>query len=185
MQYYKKIEWNYLKIIAEKSMDYLASHRPDILERRKNLSFWPIKNLNEFFDHIPEIQSASAVHGITCTYAAFYSMHRYGDGQEHIDNYIHNARINLPILNCTGTLLKYYTGGIPIPYYSPESSSKMTTHRVLRTPDTVQVAQVEIDAATVIRVNEIHAIYMPPAAPPRITLTLDFDKDVEFMLAEI
>jgi hypothetical protein len=100
----------------------------------------------------------------------------------HVDGYPQSARINLPLLNCKGSKTVFYSGG----EFNKRTFNSKTSIGAwilsgtagIRTADSV-----EIDAPTVVLVNEPHAVLMSELSP-RITLSLGFDKDPIFLLKD-
>ena len=184
MIYYRKIPWDNLPALQEKTIAYLTTKRPDILNRAVDASYWTMHD-REILKWVPEINAGAAKYGLVCDYTAAFVMHRNGDGPLHIDNFKFDTRINFPILNCVGTRTQFYTGTTEdgVRHYSPMGSTAGTTVKIPKTASTVLLDEVEVDCVTVLRVNTAHSIWMPPnALKPRITLTLGFDKDPTFLL---
>jgi len=164
------------------TLNYLKNQKPDIYNRKINATY-NILEINEFKKFCPKIDLAFARYGIVCNFAVAFVMKSNSNSPLHIDNYIGgDARINLPILNTKGTLTRFYTGGTFKEIINPITKVPALT---LKNIDGLKrVDSVEIDQATVIRVNEPHDIFMDVTNSPRITLTLGFDKDPVFLLED-
>ena len=164
-------------LIVEKSLAFVKS-----LDGVYNHSKGTWNNL----DHIrllaecPELVQAFGEYGMTCTYAAAVVVNAPYRPPCHVDNPAFSlARINFPLLNCKNTITEFYTNAKT----SPNSSRHL---EVINMRDCVLVDKFELTTATVIRVQEAHRIVVPFNNPsPRISLTLDFDKDPVYMLESI
>jgi hypothetical protein len=180
MQYYKKIEIDYFDDIVADTLIYLKEHKPDIYNKSIDATYY-ILDLNEFKQHCPKLDLGFARYGITCNFAVAFVMHRTSDVKLHIDRYpMGVARINLPILNTHNTFTRFFTGGVFTQTTNPLTN--ITAMRLTGIDGLKLVDKVEIDKATVMRVNEPHDIVKLNSEIPRITLTLGFDKDPVFLL---
>jgi hypothetical protein len=182
MKYYKKIEIDYYDDIITDTLSYLINHKPDIYNRTADTTYY-ILDLDEFKKYCPKLDLGFERYGIVCNFAVAFVMKHRGNAPIHVDDYQYGeTRINLPILNTKGTLTRFYTGGTFEKIRNPMTnvpSLRLKSLQGLRTADSV-----EIDQATVIRVNEPHDIIMNSRNSPRITLTLGFDKDPVFLLED-
>ena len=142
-----------------------------------------VLDLAEFKKYCPKIDLGFARYNITCTYAVAFVMYTNSHAGVHIDNYQRgDARINIPLLNTTGSYTRFFTGGVFKETLNPETGIPAL---VLKSMDGLKlVDKVEIDRPTVIRVNEPHDILMNMNTVPRITLTLGFDRDPIFLLED-
>lgn len=182
MQYYKKIDIDFHDEIISDALLYIREQLPDIYARKINATY-NILNLSELKKFCPNLDLGFARYNITCTFAVAFVMYKSGDASIHIDNYPHGAaRINLPLLNTKGTLTKFFTGGTFKETINPLTNIKALN--ILSFANLKQVDSVEIDKATVIRVNEPHCISVNILTVPRITLSLGFDKDPVFLLED-
>jgi hypothetical protein len=182
MKYYKKIEIDFYNELVSDTLNYLKNQKPDIYNRKINATYY-ILDINEFKQFCPKLDLAFSRYNIICDFAVAFVMKTNRDSPLHIDNYTRgDARINIPILNTKGTYTRFYTGGIFKEIINPITKVPALT---LKNIDGLQrVDSVEIDQATVIRVNEPHDIFMDVNNSPRITLTLCFDKDPVFLLED-
>jgi hypothetical protein len=182
MKYYKKIEIDYYDDIVSDTLNYLKEQKPDIYNRKIDATYY-ILDLDEFKKFCPKLNLGFERYGIVCIFAVAFVMEHNGNAPIHIDNYPYgNARINLPILNTKGSLTRFYTGGVFQQIINPVS--QVPALRLKSLDGLKNVDSVEIDQATVIRVNEPHDIAMNVNNSPRITLTLGFDKDPVFLLED-
>jgi hypothetical protein len=182
MKYYKKIEIDYYDEIIADTLKYLKEQQPNIYNKTIAATYF-VLDLNEFKQHCPKLDLGFARYGLVCNFAVAFVMHKTNEVKLHIDNYKDksvSARINLPILNTHNTFTRFYTGGEFTPVTNP--ITKITALRLTGITGLKLVDKVQIDAATVMRVNEPHDILKLNNEIPRITLTLGFDKDPVFLL---
>lgn len=182
MQYYKKIEIDYYDEIVSDTLKYLKEEKPDIYNKSIEATYY-VLDLNEFKQYCPKLDLGFARYGITCNFAVAFVMHKTNNVKLHIDRYtMGKARINLPILNTHNTFTRFYTGGTFTPKTNPLTN--ITSLQLTNIDGLTLVDTVEIDQATVMRVNEPHDILKLNSEIPRITLTLGFDKDPVFLLED-
>jgi hypothetical protein len=182
MKYYKKIEIDFYNEVVSDTLNYLKNQKPDIYNRKINATYY-ILDINEFKEFCPKLDLAFSRYGIVCDFAVAFVMKTNSNSPLHIDNYSKgDARINLPILNTKGTHTRFYTGGTFREIVNP--ITKVPALSLKNIDGLKRVDSVEIDQATVIRVNEPHDILMDTNNSPRITLTLGFDKDPVFLLED-
>jgi hypothetical protein len=182
MQYYKKIDIDFYDEIVEDTLQYLKEQKPDIYNKTLEATYY-VLDLNEFKKHCPKLDLGFAKYNLICNFAVAFVMHNSMDVKIHIDNYSMGiARINIPILNTKNTFTRFFTGGEFTKMTNPLTN--ITALRITGPKDLLYVDKVEIDQATVIRVNEPHDIVKLNKEIPRITLTLGFDKDPVFLLED-
>ena len=182
MQYYKKIDIDYYDDIVNDTLKYLKEQKPNIYNKTIQATYYEL-DLNEFKKHCPKLDLGFARYNLICNYAVAFVMHNSMDVKIHIDNYSMGiARINIPILNTKNTFTRFFTGGEFTKMTNPLTN--ITALRITGPKDLLYVDKVEIDQATVIRVNEPHDIVKLNKEIPRITLTLGFDKDPVFLLED-
>ena len=141
---------------------------------------WYDLNLLSLIKECPEIIVAFNKYELKPIMAAVYIMYNYTHTSIHIDDFLPNARINLPLLNCKNTYTNFYESKVePVKWINPNSGVVSYTAE----GDYTLVDRVEIEQATIIRTNVFHSVDLPIGNPvPRITLTLAFDKDPVFLL---
>jgi hypothetical protein len=142
-----------------------------------------VLDLNEFKQYCPKLDLGFSRYNLNCTFAVAYIMYNNSHTSIHVDAYSYGeARVNLPILNVTGTFTRFFSGGEFKEVVNPTTgirAHKLSNLKNFRLED-----KVEIDQPTVIRVNEPHDVIMDMKNSPRITLTLGFDKDPVFLLED-
>lgn len=177
MRYYKSIEINDFQIIKNKTLEFIEKHNLYEISGFRNM-YW-----DEYIVYCPEILTAFSVQGLYPTVGYLCVSYSLDDFSIHIDTKSKNShlcRINLPILNCEGTLTEYYTGG----EYEIFNQSNDKSYFKIK-PDgksVIKVDEIEIIKPTVIRVQEPHRVITNLNKVPRITMTLKMNKDPVFLL---
>ena len=177
MKYYNKIELDNLDVIIDKCLGYVRLQE-DIYLRRKSASFYWLDTA-KLLDECPEINKSFSKFGLTCNYAAVYITYKKSDATIHVDDYHHKARINIPLLNCKGSFTNFYSN---VKFEKVFNEQTKIPHLRVTNTDYKLEDRVEIDQPTVILTSEAHMVDMNIAVPPRITLTLGFDKDPVFLI---
>jgi hypothetical protein len=177
MIYYKLLDIENIDIIIEKCL--LHAKTIDSAYNRI-LGSWNDINALELINACPELAVGLQKYNFSIRMAALFVMYHPSHNKIHIDSYPSNARINIPLLNCTNTYTNFYesddgmtlwTNPISgITSYKPKGKCRL-------------VDRVELKQATIIRTSVFHTVDFPNSNPvPRITLTLGLDKDPVFML---
>jgi hypothetical protein len=181
MLYFKKIEIEVYHEIIEGALAYLKIEAPDIYNRTRNTTYYPL-NLGKLIEYCPKLESAFDKYSLKCNMAVEYVMYNNIHSTIHVDKFYHDARINIPLLNCTGTKTLFFNGG---EYEIVHNPLTQTNAKKLKSTHGLQFkTSVEIDGPTVVRVNEPHTVVMVAKNSPRITLSLGFDKDPVFLLED-
>jgi hypothetical protein len=177
MIYYKLLDIQNLDVIIEKCLLY-AKTIDSAYNRR--LSSWYDINALELINACPELAVGLQKYDLTVRMAALYVMYHPSHTKIHIDKYPSQARINIPLLNCTNTYTNFYESNDGMtPWTNPKSG--ITSYSPVG--ECKLVDRVELKQATIIRTKVFHAVNLPKDNPvPRITLTLGLDKDPVFML---
>jgi len=182
MKYYKKINIDYYDDIVADSLKYIIEKKPDIYNRKIDASYY-ILDVDDFKKYCTKLDLAFAKFDLVCNFIVAFVMNKTSDVSIHVDNYLPGvARINIPILNTSKTRTRFFTGGVYKKTINPITNVE---HLKLEVTSDIKYADgVEIDQATVIRVNEPHDIIMYSREAPRITLSLGFTKDPVFLLED-
>jgi hypothetical protein len=174
MLYYKKLDLDF-NIVAKKTLDYVTSNKNNIT------SFWNHLNFGNFVKNVPEIITMFSSLNITPIRVSLI-VAKKGAGI-HRDTYIKGtptpiARINIPILNCQDSETRFWsTTAEP----KLEFLSNGTPYRYLDEKDCVLESILNLDKPTVLRVTEPHSIVVGKKVP-RISLTVEFEEDIEYLL---
>lgn len=180
MNYFKKIEIDWYQEIVDGALNYLRTEAPDIYNRTNSTTYYPL-NLEKLLEYCPQLTTAFDRYGIKCNMAVAYVMYNNSHSMIHVDKFYHDARINLPLVNCTGSKTMFFNGGEYEIVHNPLTQTN--AKKLISSNGLNFKTSVEIDCATVIRVNEPHNVVMG-ANSPRITLSLGFDKDPVFLLED-
>lgn len=180
MIYYKTIDLENYDVIIEKCKDYIKSI-PKIYNRElPNASAYKLSVLS-LLKVCPELQSAMTQYGLRIVTAGAYVMYKPEHTSLHIDIYRTRSRINIPIFNCGGTYLNFYSNAKTKIVTNPESGFKNL--HVINPEECVIEDSLELVKATVVRITEPHKVILPATnIVPRITLSLGFDKDPSYLL---
>ena len=180
MIYHKEIDLDNYDLIIEKCKEYIKSI-PKIYNRElPNASAYHI-SLSSLLQACPELQPALIQYGLRIVSAGAYVMYKPEHTSLHVDIYNRKSRINLPIFNCDGTYLNFYSNAKTTLVTNPESGYK---NRYVTNPEECVIeTSLELTKATVVRITEPHKIILPATnIVPRITLTLGFIEDPSYLL---
>jgi len=182
MRYYKKINIDYYDEVVSDALNYIKQHKPDVYNRTNDASYY-LLDVDDFKKHCPKLDLSFAKFNIVCNFVVAFVMNKTTDVSIHVDNYTRgDARINIPLLNTAKTKTRFFTGGHYKKVINPITNIE---HMKLESINGLTYMDgVEIDRATVIRVNEPHDIIMYTESSPRSTLSLGFDKDPVFLLED-
>jgi hypothetical protein len=141
---------------------------------------WYNLNLASLIKECPEIILAFKKYDLKPIMAAAYIMYDPAHTSIHVDSWVFQARINLPLLNCKNTYTNFYESKSElVKWINPDSG--LVSYNIQG--DCTLVDRVEIEQATIIRTKVLHSVDLPIGNPvPRITLTLGFNKDPVFLL---
>ena len=98
-------------------------------------------------------------------------------GQIHSDQTKYSSRINIPVLNCENTETKFFKS---------DSQFHMVKWNEVAIPsfnaeECIQVDSFCLSKPTVLRVNEIHQICSYNVNLPRVSCTVGFVEDIEYL----
>lgn len=134
----------------------------------------------DLFNACPAVVNVLAPYGLTCTEAYAFVMYSQASCSIHSDAIPHKARLNIPILNCEGTVTRFYECQKELQIVHGKGG------KALNYFDCKEVASVEVVQPTLLRVAMPHYVSLVPGQQlPRITLSLSFDKDPVFLLDEV
>jgi hypothetical protein len=180
MKYYKSIEMNDFDLIKQATLQYAIE--------KNHIEKFGFKFINwaEYVLSCPQILTAFSMYNLTPIQGFFIVAYSLRDAPLHID-YTSNTRpmcrINIPILNCEGSLTEFYTGGKYVPR-TENNNGEFSFTIIDDISLATKVAEVEILKPTVIRIQEPHRVVPNLNAVPRITLSLVMNRDPVFLLDE-
>lgn len=179
MRYFKKIEIDNQDLVIAQCKNYIENI-DYIYNRKLNATYYPL-NFEPFIEQCPLIKTSFKRYNINCNFAAAYVCYNNSQNPIHIDNFVQEARINLPILNCEYSTTYFYVNG---EFETAQNNNTNTYPSILRKTgnDFKKVDSVILNSPTVMLVNKPHQVIMNPQKCPRISLTLGFDVDPIFLL---
>jgi len=176
MKYYKKLDTPGFEKLSEEALAFVLE-RPRIYHRQAGINLISA-DFNEAVREMPSL-SIFDVYGIKATDILFFVMYNNHQCGIHSDGWQNNARINVPVLNCKGTVLEFWRDV----KWQAFKNARGSYVNIARAGTGEFVDSVEIDSPTVVSVNEPHRVVMLPKSPvPRITLSIDFDVCPSFLL---
>lgn len=179
MKYYKYLDLDY-KPVTEKLRIYIANNMPDLLDPGQYSRSWRFTNTQLLKEQVPELQQLFDPLNITVQWLAFFvTVHRYGS--IHIDNDRHEARINLPILNCEDSETRFFTTTDKHMSKVPQGGGQsfIRVNPLL----TQHVDQFYLDrGAVIMRNTEPHQVVSTNPNQPRISCTIAFEENIEHLL---
>lgn len=181
MKYYKKLFIPEEATIRNKSLQFIKA-RPRIYHHQDPGS-WYNFDFKQFIEACPEVLHAFDSYGLRCKFAAVIVMLKQEHLHLHVDyGSLHTlARINIPLCGCEGSRTNFYVGGNPVLYVNPVTGIK--SYKMENSHECRLIDYVEMDQTAVIRTSVVHDVTLPGNfVPPRIMLTLSFDKDPVFLL---
>lgn len=175
MKYYNYLDLNW-KPVAEKLNQYIET-KPALLEFS---SSWKNLDAKDVLVNIPELQEMFNPLGITVKYLALF-ITNYKVGTIHVDaDNQSKCRINFPVLNCELTETRFYVNNGPsIRVQQPNGVPLL---RLLPSQCTL-VDQFYLErGAVVFRNTEPHQVVSNNPMQPRISCTVGFHEDIEYLL---
>ena len=179
MKYHKYLDIDNLEIIQKKTLEYIVQNKFDCVSGFRHMDW------DRYVIECPEILSAFnryntfPVNGFLCVSSKLTDFNIHID---YISDEYHLCRINIPILNCRGTLTVFYTGGEYDIYVQRNNLAAFAIKP--NDNSTVKVDEVEIIKPTIIRVQEPHRIITDITNIPRISMTLVMNKDPVSLLED-
>jgi hypothetical protein len=162
------------KNVSKKLLDYVNS------DSYSDKGFWTNVNTQDVLNKVPELVELFKPLRINIKRIAFVTaIDKVGD--IHIDDpkTAPVIRINIPVLNCEQTSTNFYISSkpanetrLPSGIYYYKWSEK----------DCTLVASTCVDRSTLIRTNELHQVCIHSDNMPRITCTIEFYEDLEYLM---
>lgn len=170
MKYYKYLDLDHT-VVRDKIRSYIG----------KNIThnFWNHTNRDDVLLKIPELQTMFDPLGIHIHKISILNAWFTGPGIIHVDACDYSVRINLPILNCDNTITNFYKSNAPliktvlpngVPYFKFDPSQcELVDSFCLNRP-------------AAIRIGEPHQICIMSEVVPRISCTIEFEENIEYLL---
>ena len=178
MKYYRYLDIDCSKI-SPKLVQYIYSNSESILESQQN-SAWKSVNTQDVLDKVPELIEMVTQLNLTIKYLAFF-ITDIPHGTIHIDHDTQSkCRIIIPVLNCDESETRFFTiseepvkvlqkNGIPLLRLNPLACT--------------QVDKFELTRPVVFRNNQPHQVVSYNKTQPRISCTIGFHENLEFLFA--
>lgn len=176
MKYYKYLDID-CSIVSPKLIKYVYDNSDLILESQKSSS-WKSVNTQDVLNKVPELIEMFTPLSLTIKYLAFF-ITDIPYGTIHIDHDTQsNCRINIPVLNCDSSETRFFTiseepvkvlqkNGIPLLKLNPLACT--------------QVDKFELTKPVVFRNNQPHQVVSYNENQPRISCTIGFHENLEFL----
>ena len=172
MKYYKYLDIN-TKDIAEEIKNYLLEN-PHLIEQGQGnwrlATEWLLENFPKVQDLFPW----------KIDYAGIFVSHK-SEGSVHIDNDHFPVRVNFPIMNCENTVTKYFE---KTKVLDKGTQTNGVTYKPVETENLKEVDSFILNKPVIMRVLEPHQVCVSHNVFPRVSCTLQFKEDIEFMLEE-
>lgn len=173
MRYYKYLDLDFLPV-AEKFKTYA-------LDKRVPLGgSWVNLNTEEVLGLFPEIQKMFDPMGITVSRISLITVNNE-QTVIHRDYTNKNVRINVPILNCAESVTNFYTTDIdPIRKFTPVG----VPYWYYESDKCKLVDSFSLNRPAVLRVNELHQVVTNVSYLPRMSITIEFTEDIDYLLED-
>ena len=174
MNYFKHIDLDWVPF--RNRVIKLIEDYPKLIEKGPG-AFVALKK-EQVIEIYPELARMIKPLGLTILYVALYTIYD-NKGTLHSDGTHVPIRITLPILNCENSITTFYQvteegtaglqqNGLGATYYDPKKS----------TP----VASYELTGPVILRVTEPHQVVSTNDVFPRISCSIAFKEDIEYLL---
>jgi len=133
----------------------------------------------ELLNHVPELLDMIAPLNINIRFIGLYVNHKK-EGLIHIDEDTYSkCRINIPVLNCENTETKFYTTDIePITIHQSNGVSL----KKINQQNCIYVDSYYLTQAVIFRNTEPHQVVVNHDNMPRISCSIGFFEDIEYLL---
>lgn len=181
MIYFKEIDLDNYDLVLDQCRTYIKSNSKIYNRELAKASAYSIP-IHILSQACPELKSSFIKYGLHVVTASAYVMYKPEHTSLHVDLCRTKSRINLPIFNCEGTYLNFYSNAKTMLVTNPDSGYKNL--HVTNPDECIVEAALELKKATVVLITEPHKVILPTGSvTPRITLSLGFDKDPTYLLS--
>lgn len=170
MKYYKYLDIN-TKDIAQEIKNYLLEN-PHLIE--KGQGSWRLAT-DWLLENFPKVQE---LFPWKIDYAGIFVSHK-NEGSIHIDNDHFPVRVNFPIMNCGDTVTKYFERTKVL---NKGIQTNGVSFKRAETEDLKEVDSFVLTRPVAMRVLEPHQVCVIHNVFPRVSCTLQFKEDIEFIL---
>jgi len=175
MKYYQYLDLDFLPVV-EKFKIYISNNNDKIQ------GFWTYLDTPEMLAFCPEIQKMFDPMNITVEHISIITAdigHTNNRNSIHRDDTNSNVRINIPILNCAESITNFYTtsedpvkmylpNGIPYFYYDYNKCTLVDSFSLYK--------------PAALRVTELHQVVANKNHLPRISITVEFEENIDGLL---
>lgn len=178
MIYYKYLDLDF-ELVAEKLKDYIYKHSESFLVNQRTSSWKPVNIIDVLLD-VPELLDMIRPLNLTIKYAAFF-VSDYPVGTLHIDHDVNsNCRMIIPVLNCEKTATRFFTTSV--------EPKKVLQHNgipllILDPSKCTYADEYHLTKAVIFRNDQPHQVVSNNPTNPRISFTLGFNEDIEYLLS--
>lgn len=175
MIYYKylDLEW---QSSSNKIKDYLLTHNSLL---NTNEGSWRLAN-NWIYDADPEFNQIFKPLDLEVDFVGIFVSHK-AESSIHIDNDQKPVRINFPILNCENTVTKYYK-------FLGKTDLKIQKNGIsyhnINENDLEFIDSFVLNNIVAMRVLEPHQVCVNHDTFPRVSCTVQFKQNIEYLLKE-
>jgi hypothetical protein len=174
MIYYKYLDLNWQP--AARALQQYVSEHPLLLDA--TTGSWKTLDL-EVLTKMPEIQAMFEPLNLTIKYLALFVTIKPA-GNIHIDyDPISKCRINFPVLNCEQSETRFFINHGPL---EEITQSGRPPYILLNQDACVFADKFCLSKPAVIRIKEPHQVVSNNSVQPRISCTVAFHQDIEYLL---
>jgi hypothetical protein len=178
MKYYRYLDLD-CSVASAKLAVYVQDNARAILEDQQHSS-WKSVNTQDVLSKVPELVDLFKPLNLIIKYLAFFVTEQ-PYGTIHIDHDRQsNSRINIPVLNCEKSETRFFTVTAPPVKVLQENGVPLLQ---LNLEACVQVDQFVLTGPVVFRNDHPHQVVNINGAQPRISCTIGFYQDLEYLLA--
>lgn len=175
MEYYKYLDLD-CSTVSPKLVKYVYDNYSGIFDDQHN-SAWKAVNTQDVLDKVPELMEMFAPLNLTIRYLAFF-ITDLPINAIHIDDTQSNCRINIPVLNCEKSETIFFTT-TEEPVMAKQKNG--LSFLMLNPLACTQVDKFELTRPVVFRNNQPHQVISFNEVQPRISCTIGFYEDLEFL----
>ena len=180
MQYWKKVNAGDVASYAPKIFDYFYKvYLPKKVIDKWSNRFWNPVPLEDISIYFPELITSTSKFGQIKELSILLLL--ADESSLHVDHTVGlnrgvKARLNIPILNTSGSLTAFYEGMENYPYKETPGGTKCWENHLRNT--LTPVTTVEVIEPTILRTSAPHTVLNKNGGFPRITITMSFVEDV-------
>lgn len=176
---YKFIHLPDHELISEKVYKFVIDHT-NVMETKAP---WTTVNLKHLLNDVPELDDTCVMLDLTPIEIAFVYCDAKTNLPVHVDGDHTFARLLWPIKNCQGSHTKFFELNSPDDVKECIAPSGYVYLELQNVDKATQIADVELLAPAIIKPWIPHGVWSNPECnEPRITMTIKFNKSLDFMI---